>query len=784
MAKFKKLVMLCTALMMTASIAGFASCGGEKKDNSSPDTSASTPADNSSEDASSEDASSDDTSSPDDGGSEEPAAYYEEIIAEGKGTVEGSAETENFGTLKLNIPEAGTYGIFTAEDVVMFGAEGATDGWSDFMDNYTFEVAEAGEITLATYAPWEIGEVSYTYYLYKMNTLVIEDMTGEAKLASNLRTPVTFVAPAAGEYILTCNQQLKWFSGLGKDEEIATSSSYLITAEEAGEIDFYVMLDNFDAIELDFVWEIITVSDLALKAGDNNVDLYAGVFRAVTFTATEAGAYSLTVANDTYNFQAGIYGYNAEWDFMGWLKGGSEATYNFSIAAGETKTLHILYDGYDVNYEAGPAKIEANVVISALETADPSALTVGDNVIAATEEGVKATFTAAVAGTYSISDDYTYAMYFADTVDEGFGGDSYKEITLAAGESITFTVKYDDLITITIEKLPESILLNAGENTVSVPAEGAILNFAGLEEDATYTLTFDGSLVNIIMDQGMQSEIFSETEFTYSPWNSYLINSKTEEAIESLTITVTFIRGGEGGGDIGGGDEEEIIPDDAYVLTLGENAVAVPQEFASLGMPCVFTASQAGTYTIATADGEQNAWIWKKDYSVYVQESSSATFTLEAGEAILLYFATWSEVADTIEVIISLDGASTPAEPVEDKVIISLDATNDLTIGVGCYLTNSNTLTLKGEYTFDWNVFVSNEETENVNDTVAVDDSFITVLVNDVEITSGTKLTYAEDTVVTIVIKSSDNTQNVNVSFTVTKTPEQVKPDNEWTNNY
>ena len=783
MAKFKKLVMLCTALMMTASLAGFASCGGEKKDNSSPDTSASTPADNSSEDASSEDASSDDTSSPDDGGSEEPAAYYEEIIAEGKGTVEGSAETENFGTLKLNIPEAGTYGIFTAEDVVMFGAEGATDGWSDFMDNYTFEVAEAGEITLATYAPWEIGEVSYTYYLYKMDTLVIEDMTGEAKLVSNLRTPVTFVAPAAGEYILTCNQQLKWFSGLGKDEEIATSSSYLITAEEAGEIDFYVMLDNFDAIELDFVWEIITVSDLALKAGDNNVDLYAGVFRAVTFTATEAGAYSLTVANDTYNFQAGIYGYNAEWDFMGWLKGGSEATYNFSMAAGETKTLHILYDGYDVNYEAGPAKIEANVVISALETADPSALTVGDNVIAATEEGVKATFTAAVAGTYSISDDYTYAMYFADTVDEGFGGDSYKEITLAAGESITFTVKYDDLITITIEKLPESILLNAGENTVSVPAEGAILNFAGLEEDATYTLTFDGSLVNIIMDQGMQSEIFSETEFTYSPWNSYLINSKTEEAIESLTITVTFIRGGEGGGDIGGGDEEEIYAP----LVLGENAITVTvTDFYCAGTDVTFTAIEAGEYVLKLADGEENADVYVLPNYDYVE--FPYTFTLGEGKSISFNVCTTAYMTlteDVIDLIIEKVGGSvTPAEPVEDKVIISLDATNDLTIGVGCYLTNSNTLTLKGEYTFDWNVFVSNEETEDVNDTVAVDDSFITVLVNDVEITSGTKLTYAEDTVVTIVIKSSDNTQNVNVSFTVTKTPEQVKPDNEWTNNY
>ena len=60
----------------------------------------------------------------------------------------------------------------------------------------------------------------------------------------------------------------------------------------------------------------------------------------------------------------------------------------------------------------------------------------------------------------------------------------------------------------------------------------------------------------------------------------------------------------------------------------------------------------------------------------------------------------------------------------------------------------------------------------------------VTILINDVEIENGAKITYAEATEIVITLKSSDITADVNVSFVVTKTPEVVVPDNEWTNNY
>ena len=296
--------------------------------------------------------------------------------------------------------------------------------------------------------------------------------------------------------------------------------------------------------------------------------------------------------------------------------------------------------------------------------------------------------------------------------------------------------------------------------------------------NATYSLSFNGAQVTIIEDKGwMTTEIFSGSEFTYNPYVDYTITSKTGEAIENFAITVTFIRSDEGGDDIGGGEETNTP------LVLGENDLLVTvTNYYCAGVNVTFTAIDEGDYILKVADGEENA-------SVSLFEGDSIdlpyTFTLAAGASISFNVATtaiMTATEDTINLILE-KVATTPAEPVEDKVTIAVDK-NELTIGAGYYLTNSNTLTLNGEYTFDWNVFVDNEETADVNDTVAVDDSFITVLVNGAEVTSGTKLTYAEDTVVTIIIKSSDIAKNVYVSLTVTKTPEQVKPDNEWTNNY
>ena len=909
MAKLKKLVLLCTALMMTASVAALASCGEGKKPSSSPDVSDSTPT---------EDNSSPDDSSSVDGGDETPddVVYYEEIVAGGEGSLTATELGNVWGEISFSVEEAGLYGVYAVDAnansvEVYFGPQGSTDD-SACATNFIFNVEEAGDVTLATYKFfWGAETINFSYYVYKLDTLTIEEMTGEATLAANLRAPVIFNAPAAGDYLITADVDLTWYNTAEKSDDGTYSSAFLLSASEAGEILFYVMLNDPRYPDFDFTWEILTIADVALNAGENTVDLYTSIYREVSFTAPQNAIYSVAAESEQYSFTTGVYGVD-EWGGMSWVEGNNENYFTFYLKAGETKTFHIYYSGYDLNGGTGSTKVETPVTVSSIEAADPANLAVGDNIFMATEEGVQATFTAEVAGTYLISDGIG-TMWFEDT-DPEWGADSYKEVTLAAGESVSFTVKYNNLVTIAIEKAPESINLSVGENTINVPAETAYLNFTDAEMDATYTLSFNGALVSIVLDQGgMQTEIFADTEFTYNPWHDYIITSKTGEAIENLVITVTFVRGAEGGGDIGGGEEETYAP-----LILGENAITVTVEsYYCAGTNVTFTALEAGEYVLNIAEGEENADVYTlPDYEMV---EFPYTFTLGAGESISFNVATTAFMTLTEDVIdlvlekvggeteepekfivegqayylravdyensyiqgISDNGkylvvgaapaltlsfelvegttneyyiklangkyvnsassgnslsfsetaanswiideeaktvqlksdnqyylqynananqerisrykntqhavwfeiATTPAEPVEDKVTIAVDK-NELTIGAGYYVTNDNALTLNGEYTFDWNVFVSNEDTEDVNDTVAVDDSYITVLVNGEEIESGAKITYAEDTVVTIVIKSSDTTKNTYVSFTVTKTPETIQPDNEWTNNY
>ncbi|MBQ8428557.1 MAG: hypothetical protein IJX30_00450 [Clostridia bacterium] len=1108
MAKFKKLVLLCTALMMTASVAAFAACGEEKKD-SSPDTSASTPAeDGSSDDSSSEDSSSpednsssEDTSSPDDGGGDEtePAVYYEEIVAGGNGSLTATAIGNVWGEITFSVEEAGLYGIYAVDANyqsvdVYFAPQGTTN--SDVcMTNFIFNVEEAGDVTLATYRfAWGAETTNFSYYVYKLDTLTIEATTGVATLAANLRAPVTFVAPAAGEYVITSTQQLTWYNSADKSDDGTTSSSFLLSTEAAGEVDFYVMLDDLNYADFDFTWEVLTIEALTLQEGDNTVDLYAGVYREVLLTSETATTYTVTAASETYSFVVGVYGMT-EWG-LGWIEGNYENFFNVSVAAGETKAIHIFYSGNDVNWENGPANIETNVNVSRLVEADPSALAVGNNTFTATTDGVQATFTAEVAGTYAIRED-NGSLWFEDTVDYG---DYSKEVTLAAGESVTFTVKYEGLTTVAIEKLPDTIRLNLGENTVNVPAgesnlaieadgsefvltwnndnvivyangeayvagslldyspywgsysvttadgsavENVVFTLAAFEYPTvelgdntvtasaaagnvykftatdpgcyTFTLTGDkitnvalnasdpldypdalsaaGAIsinvkanaeielyvevsedseigVNVAMTSTMNylesSVTMDETgmnpvsltipslpnggvayyvatkmtgDYTIS-WDSsydlvvyageevsmeytdyqvrltrtmmdgpiYLIvrnsnyeganyenvvlnfavyeeppaeaqgqlvnlNEETTIAIESWGSTVfSFIAPADGeytlttassvlvdlwvegnwGYDRAWANVIDSKTGGSYTFTLTEGqiidffameydmgevsfvftitaAAAEPEKFivegqayylravdyensyiqsvSENGKYLVVGASPALTVSFELVEGTTNEYYIKLSSGQYVNSASSgnslkfgdtavdAWIIDEAAKTVQLksdsnYYLQYNANANQERIsrykntqhAVWFEVAEESAEPVEDKVDITIDTTNNLTIGTGYYLTSS--ATLNGEYTFDWNVFVSDETTEDVNDTVAVEDTFITVLVNDVEITSGAKLTYTEDTVVTIVIKSSDNTQNVYVSLTVTKTPEQVQPDNEWTNNY
>lgn len=114
--------------------------------------------------------------------------------------------------------------------------------------------------------------------------------------------------------------------------------------------------------------------------------------------------------------------------------------------------------------------------------------------------------------------------------------------------------------------------------------------------------------------------------------------------------------GGDEGGDEGGDD----IP--VVGAQVAELDVEIAVEFESLyADPCLvtFTAAEAGEYVLAPVAGETDAWVdlWVHGDRAWDYVSgnilTSYSFTLEAGESITFWVATWSEDPDTVNLIVT-----------------------------------------------------------------------------------------------------------------------------------
>lgn len=90
------------------------------------------------------------------------------------------------------------------------------------------------------------------------------------------------------------------------------------------------------------------------------------------------------------------------------------------------------------------------------------------------------------------------------------------------------------------------------------------------------------------------------------------------------------------------------------VLVLGENAVYVTIEnYYCAGVEMTFTATEAGTYTISAAEGEENADLTDLGTEQWI-ETLPYEFTLEAGESITFLVCTSANVMTTTEDTIDL----------------------------------------------------------------------------------------------------------------------------------
>ena len=609
---------------------------------------------------------------------EEPV-YVENVIENATGSLTADGSWQNvWGEITFDVPEAGIYGIYAFnsewnQSDVTFGPQGATDSWNECFSNYMFEVTEAGSVTLATnWFAYAAGTENFTYCVYKVSELTVDKAEGSAELAANLYAPVKIVAPAAGTYLISLSKSVTWFTALNQSADYGIiSGTYQFTASAEGEeISLYVMYSDLNYEKFDFEWSIVELPSYDLVEGDNEAVLYSGIYMNVNFTADKTAKYTLTVTAD-YNVMTGIYGYSEAYDTNTWLEGDWEPTFIFDAVAGETKTLTVYYTGYDADYNAGPATINAIINIAAFEEDDPSNLQVGENVFTATVDGVAASFTAPEAGWYTIEDGYLYSMTFGEETELG-----YKEVQLAAGETVNFTVNYDGLVTITISTFTPAVDLYEGENTVTVYGNAA-LNF-NIEYNKPYTLTISNDNVVVYINGAAYTP--GET-FTLEWWTECYIATNDGNTAEA-TITVTKFE----------------YPS----LVEGDNAdVAV----SASGTTYQFTAgNEPATYTFTIVGAINNASIGADkaiDYPDALNAEGAISINVKAGAVIELFLQADEDTTVAINVaktstVNSLEASVAMDDTGMNPASLTIASLKD---GAVAYYAASR---MMGDYTITW----------------------------------------------------------------------------------
>ena len=283
MKNIKKIVTLCSALLLTLGLAGFASCAELDVPSSTPENSESVSAPESSAPESSED------------GGETPDEPDEPEIPERKlqfnevGYFTETVFPREYTSFSHEL-DAGIYYVMSYVENTVF---------NDLSEGVFAELTEKGEIEFDVYYnDWEADlekEVEVEYFIYELFPLEMQETEVTASfLASGAITPVNVTLPEAGIYRFTVNQDVSFFATINANEFLAYQSYYTLVAEEANtEITLYIggLESAYGNVELTLGLE--KVAPAAVTQETQTLSLTVAGDNAFAFTAEENGAYRI-----------------------------------------------------------------------------------------------------------------------------------------------------------------------------------------------------------------------------------------------------------------------------------------------------------------------------------------------------------------------------------------------------------------------------------------------------------------------------------------------------------
>lgn len=713
MAKFKKLAILCTALVMSAGLATAAACS-EEAPSSSPSTESSSNASSSESTESTPEESSPEDSSPED--------------SSGGSTVETC-------TVTVNAPAGVTVGgTLTAEkgNDVVFTLTASENMFLDVSGAVYVSKEVSGDNVVYTYKVSAINRdrtVTVTQAFYRLVESSTVTVNNYQKVDLNLNLQ-------PGTYVIKSSMEDATF-GDENSENDRNPFNFIVTEDSTPNV--YVKYFNLSVskdtpVDVSYaIYELNAIDLTGTTAG--SFTLLSGADIPVSFTAPAAGKYKIASPVENLKFKTSY----ADDGII---------TSSYVVELAENETLNLLISAESVgesfvfNYtvglvEATPLALgETEVTLNSYEdtefkfTADKAGDYTFTFVNGAAAEAIDPflpeacvmfgyydadaeyffynymtsnTFTLAAGETMSVyakfySYDYanitdTISVTFAQSslltdanvvnvnenqvfrpdtegyylftageneaisVDGGVTWVEEVELYVAEGEEVSIIAKSDvadaTTATVTIESVSYSLSAYIGDNTFSLKADKEYsLELADASYYLEYSLTWDNDNVVVVDDEG--NELSSGAKIQWF-WQMLTLKTKDGAAVDSFTFTVTSESVAPGDGD------EEENYDGLSALSVGANAINVENTFDGIFM--TFTAETAGAYTLKIADGENNAWIdtatynsnfgWMRGNALWSGEPfASYEFEMTKGETVVFWINTWSELPDEINLVV------------------------------------------------------------------------------------------------------------------------------------
>ena len=742
MAKFKKLAILCTALVMCAGLATATACSEEQPSSSSTPTESSTP--ETPEEDGNEDDGNEDDGDEDDG--DQKTSYTVTVNAPAGVTVGGTLTAEEGSDVIFTL---------TASQDMLLNVSGAvyvseeTSG-----DNvvYTYKVSAISRDRVVT--------VSQAYYK------LVETKTATA--VNMARITISAELPE-GTYIIKSNDGNAKFGAVEKGE----LSTYLFEVTD-GSAATDIVLYYFDFgrsssenVEVEYsIYEILPIDLTGTTEG--SLTLLAGAHIPVTFMAPAAGKYRIASTTDGIQFGSETNKdiYNSDWTEVI----GSYVDYNY-----ETKSSYVvtLEEGETINFfiqaaSAGESFVfnytAGEVVVPALSTEKATDMTLYYY------EETELTFTATEAGTYlfTATDENLflgvwsneYGGYFDYNVS---GYSNVMELELAQNETITIYAKYIKSgsayadVSFSVKALTSA--LSVGTHDLAASADGTKYLFRA-ETESYYSISADSEVIGIADSEGNISWVnYYEAYLNVYDEVEFLVKGEDEVTVNIATVSyeLNLVYGEELTVNIKGGttytvsysgasyNEEVVITwDNANVvlvdgdgvaynsgdvffysyygsdyylstvdgsaatvtllfngkqypaLALGENTVSVEAETATQFQYEV-VADKIGKYTFTVTGASINdVSLGTKGYSSAVKNpeslSASGSISITLLEGDMLYLTITSDAAESVTVNVEYTA------PVINELVLGDNSVASLPVGEAVYFKT----TLSGNYLANW----------------------------------------------------------------------------------